>query len=91
MPYTEAVIHEVLRSSSLASTGVQHIANTDTWLAGYTIPKVISQLSVHRMFFKICLIKGHLNLKHLPCAIVISTRRGDSDRYETFWFLGAPL
>ncbi|ROT68377.1 Cytochrome P450 2L1 [Penaeus vannamei] len=32
MPFTEAVIHEVLRASSLASTGVQHVAVRDTML-----------------------------------------------------------
>lgn len=40
MPYTEAVIHEVLRKSSLASVGVQHMSTKDTVLANYTIPKV---------------------------------------------------
>lgn len=39
MPYTEAVIHEVLRMSSLASLGIQHMATQDTQFAGYTIPK----------------------------------------------------
>ncbi|KAG7171699.1 Cytochrome P450 2L1-like 9, partial [Homarus americanus] len=39
MPYTEAVIHEILRKSSLAATGVQHVATRDTQLGGYFIPK----------------------------------------------------
>ncbi|ROT68380.1 Cytochrome P450 2L1, partial [Penaeus vannamei] len=39
MPFTEAVIHEVLRASSLASTGVQHVAVRDTMLGGYLLPK----------------------------------------------------
>ncbi|XP_042218258.1 cytochrome P450 2L1-like [Homarus americanus] len=39
MPYTEAVIHETLRKSSLAATGVQHVATRDTQLGGYYIPK----------------------------------------------------
>ncbi|KAK4328292.1 hypothetical protein Pmani_001276 [Petrolisthes manimaculis] len=39
LPYTEAVIHEVLRKSSLASVGVQHVATKDTFLAEYVIPK----------------------------------------------------
>ncbi|MPC71782.1 Cytochrome P450 2U1 [Portunus trituberculatus] len=39
MPYTEAVINEVLRISALVNFGVQHMANTDTQLGGYTIPK----------------------------------------------------
>ncbi|XP_042219419.1 cytochrome P450 2L1-like [Homarus americanus] len=39
MPYTEAVIHETLRKSSLAATGAQHVATRDTQLGGYYIPK----------------------------------------------------
>ncbi|XP_050734563.1 cytochrome P450 2L1-like [Eriocheir sinensis] len=39
LPYTEAVIHEVLRMSSLIPTGVPHVASRDTTLGGYTIPK----------------------------------------------------
>ncbi|XP_047472152.1 cytochrome P450 2L1-like [Penaeus chinensis] len=39
MPYTEAVIHEVLRVSSLASVGVPHVAVRDTKLGGYLLPK----------------------------------------------------
>nr|XP_027230053.1 uncharacterized protein LOC113821725 [Penaeus vannamei] len=39
MPFTEAVIHEVLRASSLASLGVQHVAVRDTMLGGYLLPK----------------------------------------------------
>lgn len=47
MPYTEAVINETLRISSLVNFGVQHMANTDTQLGGYTIPKgAILQASV---------------------------------------------
>ncbi|XP_050695435.1 cytochrome P450 2L1-like [Eriocheir sinensis] len=39
MPYLEAVVNEVLRASSLVNFGVQHVANTNTELGGYTIPK----------------------------------------------------
>lgn len=39
LPYTEAVIHETLRQSSLVATGVHHVANRDITLGGYTIPK----------------------------------------------------
>ncbi|MPC36298.1 Cytochrome P450 2L1 [Portunus trituberculatus] len=39
MPYTEAVIHEVMRACSLINFGVQHMAASDTQLGGYTIPK----------------------------------------------------
>lgn len=39
MPYTEAVIMEVLRSSSIASIGVFHTAMTDVEFQGYAIPK----------------------------------------------------
>ncbi|XP_037799814.1 cytochrome P450 2L1-like [Penaeus monodon] len=39
LPYAEAVIHEVLRVSSLDPIGVQRCAVKDTQLAGYTIPE----------------------------------------------------
>lgn len=39
LPYLEAVLHEVLRMTSLVPGGVQHCANRDTHFAGYTIPK----------------------------------------------------
>ncbi|XP_071514745.1 cytochrome P450 2L1-like [Panulirus ornatus] len=39
LPYTEAVLHEVLRKSSLLSLGGQHVAVRDTQLGGYFIPK----------------------------------------------------
>lgn len=41
LPYTEAVIHEVLRMSSLTVLSLPHMANRDTTLGGYTIPKVL--------------------------------------------------
>ncbi|XP_063867797.1 cytochrome P450 2L1-like [Scylla paramamosain] len=39
MPYTEAVINEVMRVCSLVNFGLQHMAASDTQLGGYTIPK----------------------------------------------------
>ncbi|XP_042856202.1 cytochrome P450 2L1-like [Penaeus japonicus] len=39
LPYTEAVIHETLRRSSVAALGVQHVAMSDTTLGPYFIPK----------------------------------------------------
>ncbi|KAK4324431.1 hypothetical protein Pmani_004929 [Petrolisthes manimaculis] len=39
LPYTEAVIHETLRVSSLSAMGVSHAASKDTMLGGYVIPK----------------------------------------------------
>ncbi|XP_042882010.1 cytochrome P450 2L1-like [Penaeus japonicus] len=39
LPYAEAVLHEVLRVSSLDPIGVQRCAVKDTQLAGYTIPE----------------------------------------------------
>ncbi|KAK3870138.1 hypothetical protein Pcinc_024594 [Petrolisthes cinctipes] len=39
LPYTEAVIHESLRKSSLLAVGVPHMATQNTTLGGYIIPK----------------------------------------------------
>lgn len=39
LSYVEAVIHESLRKSSLASIGLQHVADKDTTLGKYFIPK----------------------------------------------------
>ncbi|XP_045136590.1 cytochrome P450 2L1-like isoform X2 [Portunus trituberculatus] len=39
LPYTEAVVHELLRITSLFGLGGQHVATRDTKLGGYTIPK----------------------------------------------------
>jgi hypothetical protein len=39
MPYTEAVIHEVMRYSSLVALGVMHSTVRDVELNGYIIPK----------------------------------------------------
>ncbi|XP_071546258.1 cytochrome P450 2L1-like isoform X2 [Panulirus ornatus] len=39
MPYTEAVLHEVLRKSSLVSKSLQRVAVRDTRLRGFLIPK----------------------------------------------------
>ncbi|XP_047472155.1 cytochrome P450 2L1-like [Penaeus chinensis] len=51
LPYTEAVLHEILRLSSLLPVGAQHSAVTDTQLGGYYIPKgtiiATSAMSMH--------------------------------------------
>ncbi|XP_066949308.1 cytochrome P450 2L1-like [Macrobrachium rosenbergii] len=39
IPYTEAVINEILRMSSLANIGLPHSPTRDVVLAGYKIPK----------------------------------------------------
>lgn len=39
LPLLEAMIQEVLRASSMVHNGVQRAAQTDTYLAGYLIPK----------------------------------------------------
>lgn len=39
LPYTEAVLHEVLRLSSLLPIGAQHSATKDMHFGGYLIPK----------------------------------------------------
>ncbi|XP_063841591.1 cytochrome P450 2L1-like [Scylla paramamosain] len=52
LPYTEAVVHELLRITSLAALGAQHVATRDTEIGGYTIPKgsIISNVisEIHR-------------------------------------------
>ncbi|XP_045128278.1 cytochrome P450 2L1-like isoform X2 [Portunus trituberculatus] len=39
MPYMEAVINETMRACALVNFGLQHVANNDTQLGGYTIPQ----------------------------------------------------
>ncbi|KAK3874427.1 hypothetical protein Pcinc_020632 [Petrolisthes cinctipes] len=39
LPYTDGVINEALRMSSLTPIGIHHLVRTDIQLAGYTIPK----------------------------------------------------
>ncbi len=40
LPYTEAVLMEVMRMSPIAPLAVPHRAMKDTQLQGFTIPKV---------------------------------------------------
>jgi cytochrome P450 len=40
LPYTEAVLMEVMRIATIAPAGVPHCAMKETQLQGFTIPKV---------------------------------------------------
>lgn len=42
MPYTEAVIREVMRKDTFVPLGITHRAMEDTTFRGYTIPKVFN-------------------------------------------------
>lgn len=44
MVYTEAVLLETLRISSVAAVGIPHMALDDAKLGNYLIPKVILQM-----------------------------------------------
>ncbi|XP_020505678.2 cytochrome P450 2J2-like [Labrus bergylta] len=39
MPYTDAVLHEVMRMSNIVPLSLPHMTNKDIQLGGYTIPK----------------------------------------------------
>lgn len=41
MPYTEAVIHEVMRFIDFSPLGAPRAVTEDTIFRGYTLPKVI--------------------------------------------------
>lgn len=47
MVYTEAVLLETLRISSVAAVGIPHMALEDAKLGKYTIPKVTSPNCSH--------------------------------------------
>lgn len=40
LPYTDAVLHEVMRMANTVPLGIAHFTNNDVQLGGYTIPKV---------------------------------------------------
>lgn len=40
LPYTDAVIHEILRMGNIAPLALPHSTNKEVQLGGYTIPKV---------------------------------------------------
>lgn len=42
MPYTNAVIHEILRKANLVPLNMSRVARQDTTVGGYFIPKVNS-------------------------------------------------
>ncbi|CAJ1060407.1 Hypothetical predicted protein [Xyrichtys novacula] len=42
LPYTDAVLHEIQRMSSIVPLGTPHMTNTEIQLEGYTIPKGVT-------------------------------------------------
>lgn len=48
MVYTEAVLLEALRISSVAAVGIPHMAREDAALGNYVIPKVRKENSMQR-------------------------------------------
>lgn len=46
IPYTDAVIHEILRIGTIAPLALPHSTNKEVQLGSYTIPKVTSQKTI---------------------------------------------
>lgn len=49
MPYTDAVVHEIMRFSNLVPSNVYHKANRDAVFRGYVIPKVRCEPRLHSL------------------------------------------
>jgi len=50
LPYSEAVLMEIQRISSIAPLTVPHVAMKETQLQGYTIPEVVSESLLTKKF-----------------------------------------
>lgn len=50
LPYTDAVIHEILRMGNITPLALPHSTNKEVQLGGYTIPKVTTQKTVVKFY-----------------------------------------
>uniref|UniRef100_A0A3B5LMH7 Uncharacterized protein n=1 Tax=Xiphophorus couchianus TaxID=32473 RepID=A0A3B5LMH7_9TELE len=57
LPYTDAVIHEILRMGNITPLALPHSTNKEVQLGGYTIPKVTSQKTVVKFYVTTFLLK----------------------------------
>lgn len=63
LPYTDAVIREIIRKEPITPLGVARRAREDTMLGGYYIPKVSQNIIAKICFFLLIIF---VNLEYSP-------------------------
>ena len=74
MPYTNAVIHEVLRMGNIIPLNVPREVAVDTTLAGYHLPKVIRGSHQQPQISKLVFVKMGISMANVTCFLVLGKR-----------------